>query len=201
MSNSRCSQCGAELLAEARFCRRCGVTVAVSDSISSSELPTALLGDVGSHATQRLDPRPTRPERGSFVSNKSVPAPAAKSRLRFPATLLLGAVILVIIVGIISSVAYLRTRSQSHASDSATLIYPGSQTVVDMTNDGGRTLQLQTSDPLEKVVAWYSASIKPTKTMRLTSTSVVLKQQNVTATIASEGGKTNILIKQIPSPK
>jgi hypothetical protein len=55
---------------------------------------------------------------------------------------------------------------------------------------------LQTTDSLEKVVAWYEKSIKPTKTMRLTSTSVVLKKENLTTTVASEAGKTNILIKR-----
>ncbi|HKR59381.1 MAG TPA: hypothetical protein VJS64_06570 [Pyrinomonadaceae bacterium] len=39
--------------------------------------------------------------------------------------------------------------------------------------------------------------MKPTKTMRLTSTNVVLKNANVTTTLASEAGKTNILIKKI----
>lgn len=69
-----------------------------------------------------------------------------------------------------------------------------------MSGEGDRALQLQTPDPLERVVAWYEASIKPTKTMRLTSTSVVLRNQNVTATIAAEGNKTNILIKQSLKP-
>ena len=58
-------------------------------------------------------------------------------------------------------------------------------------------MQLQTGDSLEQVIAWYEKSIKPTKTMRLTSTSVVLKNENVTTTLASEGGKTNILIKRV----
>ncbi len=105
---------------------------------------------------------------------------------------------MVIFLGLIASVAYVRIRSHSRTTDSTALVYPQAQTIVDLTSAEGRALQLQTRDPLERVVAWYEASLKPTKTMRLTSTSVVLKNSNVTATIASEAGKTNILIKQLP---
>ncbi|MGH9907172.1 MAG: zinc-ribbon domain-containing protein, partial [Pyrinomonadaceae bacterium] len=131
MNTSRCSQCGAELIAEARFCRRCGVTVVAHEVTSSSELPTAILGEVDKHSTQRLDPRPTSPRHSAFVSGESASGPVAKSGRKFPATLLLAAMLAVIVVGIISSAAYLRIRNQGRASDSATLVYPGSQTVVD----------------------------------------------------------------------
>lgn len=168
---------------------------------NSSELPTAVLGGkIDIPTTQRLEPRPTSPERGAFVP----PVPAADSGTltgrKLPATLILGAVIVVVIIGIVSSVAYVRIRSHSRTVDAAALIYPGSRTIVDMTSDGGRAIHLETGDPLEKVVKWYDTSLKPTKTMRLTSTSIVLKNQNVTATIASEAGKTNILIKQVLTP-
>jgi hypothetical protein len=84
-------------------------------------------------------------------------------------------------------------RSHSASSD---LIYPGARTVVDMTsNGGGRAFHLQTPDSLEKVEAWYQKTLKPEKTMRLTSTSVVLKNAKTTATIAAEDNTTNILIK------
>ena len=55
--------------------------------------------------------------------------------------------------------------------------------------------QLETADPFTAVEAWYQKALKPEKTMRLTSTSVVLKNGATTATIAAEGNKTNILIK------
>jgi len=71
---------------------------------------------------------------------------------------------------------------------------------VDMTSDEGRAIQLQTGDSLDRVLAWYEGILKPTKTMRLTYTSFVLKNQNVTATIATEDNKTNILIKQSLTP-
>jgi len=91
-------------------------------------------------------------------------------------------------------------KSHSRTTDSAALIYPGAQTVVDMTSDEGRAIQLQTGDSLDRVLAWYDASLKPTKRMRLTSTSFVLRNQNITATIATEDNKTNILIKQSVTP-
>lgn len=107
------------------------------------------------------------------------------------------ALVVLLICGIVASVAYVRIRSHSRTTEDTTLIYPGAKTIVDVSSGDGRAIQLQSGDSLEQVIAWYEKSIKPTKTMRLTSTSVVLKNQNVTATLASEGGKTNILIKRL----
>ena len=112
-------------------------------------------------------------------------------------TLIGSALVVLLICGIVASVAYVRIRSHSQTTDDATLIYPGSKTIVDVSSSDGRAIQLQTGDSLEQVIAWYEKSIKPTKTMRLTSTSVVLKNENVTTTLAGEGGKTNILIKRV----
>jgi len=64
-----------------------------------------------------------------------------------------------------------------------------------MTMDGGRAVHLTTSDPFSAVEAWYQKELKPQKTMRLTSTSVVLKNDKTTATIVTENNLTNILIK------
>ncbi|MFN2510407.1 MAG: hypothetical protein ABR568_03060 [Pyrinomonadaceae bacterium] len=121
-------------------------------------------------------------------------------RRRIPAAAIVGGIVLLIIMGIVSSVAVVRMRSHSRTTGNAALIYPGSQTVVDMTSDEGRAIQLQTGDSLDRVLAWYDANLKPTKRMRLTSTSFVLKNQTVTATIATENNKTNILIKQAITP-
>ena len=62
----------------------------------------------------------------------------------------------------------------------------------------GRTLQLETLDPLEKVSAWYRNSLKPEKVIQLTPSSVVIKNQKSTATIVREDNKTSILIKIVP---
>jgi hypothetical protein len=129
-----------------------------------------------------------------------MPANTLPPRGRLPAAAIVGGIVLIVVIGIVSSVAIVRMRSHSTTSDNAALIYPGSQTVVDITNDEGRAIQLQTGDSLDRVLAWYDASLKPTKRMRLTSTSFVLRNQKVTATIATEDNKTNILIKQSLKP-
>jgi hypothetical protein len=176
-------------------------------AVITSEEPTLNLNElVDDVTTQRLDRRATSPGRGSLknsihnsVAAATLRGHAPPSRRKIPLALLVGGVVLVIIA-VISSVAFVRMRSHSRTTHNAALIYPGAQTVVDMTSDEGRAIQLQTGDSLDRVLAWYQGSIKPTKTMRLTSTSFVLKNQNVTATIATEDNKTNILIKQSVTP-
>ncbi len=65
-------------------------------------------------------------------------------------------------------------------------------------NDGSRTVQLQTTDSLDRVENWYQTNVKLTKTVRLTSASVVMKNEKVTITLANDDNKTVILIKQLP---
>lgn len=148
--------------------------------------------------TSRLKPRTTSPETpmprvGVGFGAEKAAARQTKSRR---ALLIGSAIVVLLLCGIIASVAYF-SLINSRITEDATLFYPGSRTIVDMVSDDGRTIQLQTNDPLDKVIAWYEDSIKPTKTMRLTSTNVVLKNQNVTTTLATENGKTNILIKKL----
>lgn len=209
MSVLRCSACSAELLPEANFCRQCGVTVTSGGAVNPSEETTlALKGRVENVTTQRLDPRPTSPERVSLSNpmRNSMAAAGVHANTLPPgrwlpaASIVGGIVVLVVIIGIVSSVAIVRMRSHSKTTDNAALIYPGAQTVVDMTSEEGRAIQLQTGDSLDRVLAWYDESLKPTKRMRLTSTSFVLRNKNVTATIATEDNKTNILIKQSVTP-
>ena len=173
---------------------------------ASEETTLALDGRIDSVTTQRLDPRPTRPERGSLnkpIRDSIAPAVIGDNTIRpqrrLPLPAIIGGIVLLVVIGIVVSIATVRTRNHSTATDNAGLIYPGSQTVVDMTTEAGRAIQLQTGDSLDQVLAWYDASLKPTKRMRLTSTSFVLKNQDVTATIATEDNKTNILIKQSPA--
>lgn len=104
---------------------------------------------------------------------------------------------MLLICGILASIAYVRINSQSRTTDDSVLIYPGSKKIVDVGSGDGRAIQLQTEDSLEQVITWYEVNMKPTKTMRLTSNSVVLKNDNVTTTLATEQGKTNILIKRV----
>ena len=171
-----CQNCGAECTEGTSFCRQCGVPIA-------SEQTTALLNQSDDVSTHRLESRATGPNRGS------IPVDKGGSRRG----ILIGAVVIVII-GVVTAATLIGMRRHSAAAND--LIYPGARTVVDMTSEGGgRALHLQTPDPMAKVEAWYQKTLKPDKTMRLTSSSVVLKNAKTTATIAAEDNTTNILIK------
>ena len=183
--NMTCQNCGAECPEETNFCRQCGAPIA-------SEQTTALLNNPADGVTtQQLESRATGPNRRSLSDSLTASVPEKSRR-----PILIGAVVITII-GLISVAALLGMRNHSEASSSE-LMYPGAKTIVDMTNErGGRALHLETTDPFTAVETWYQKALKPEKTMRLTSTSVVLKNGPTTATIAAEGNKTNILIKVI----
>ena len=190
-----CRTCGAELLAGTSFCRQCGAAITPDVVADSSERTTSLFPETNSAATQRFDPRPTsEPKRGPVVD---AGVTTAKGRKPWKPVLALIGVAL-IIATLVGVVALTRIRTNSRTVVADPLLYPGAQTVVDMSNaDGGRAIHLQTPDKLEKVEDWYEQNLRPTKIIRLTSSSVVLKNANTTATLASEGGMTNILIKVI----
>ena len=201
MISLKCSQCNAELLPDAKFCRRCGsvVTAEIAAAVvNSSELPTAMLEPRGDLTTQDLKPRVTSPEtpRQPFIdASAATKDPVQMKRRR---SIVIGSVAFVLLLcGILASVAYLRNTSDSGPTEDATLMYPGARTIVDVASGDGRSIHLQTDDSQEQVVTWYETFMKPTKTMRLTSTSIVLKKEKVTTTIATENGKTNILIKRV----
>ena len=68
---------------------------------------------------------------------------------------------------------------------------------MDLANEGGGSvLQLQSSDPLDKVQGWYMSNLQPTKIMQVTSGTVILRKDNVTATVVADNNTTNIVIKQ-----
>jgi len=181
--NMTCQNCGAEYPTETNFCRQCGAPIA-------SEQTTALLDNpTDSVTTQRIESRATGPNPRPLPDG---PTASVLERSRRP--ILIGALVIAVI-GMISVAALLGMRNHDNQA-SGDLVYPGAKTVVDMKNEsGGRALHLETSDPFTAVEAWYQKALKPDKTMRLTSTSVVLKNAATTATIAAEGNKTNILIK------
>ena len=92
-----------------------------------------------------------------------------------------------------------RYHGQQRAELTKSLFYPGAQTVLDVTHDDSSgVLQLQTPDHLDKVQAWYESALKPTKILRVTSTTVILKNGPVTATLVAEDNTTTIVIKQSP---
>lgn len=167
----KCHKCEAECAVGTNFCRQCG----------------AALGD-DTVATQLFEPRVT--------DQSPLPQPKAEPARASHRGILIGAFVLgVITVIVVAAVLGLR----GHRETTTNLVYPGATTVVDMSGaDGGRALHLETSDSFSSVEEWYQKQMKPEKTMRLTPSSVVLKNAKTTATIASEGGKTSILVKVTP---
>jgi hypothetical protein len=94
----------------------------------------------------------------------------------------------------VSVVAVLMSRSQT--PDGSALVYPGAETVVDLKGEEGSTLHLRTRDSFDEVLRWYVENLKPTKTMRISETSVILKAAGRTVTIVAEGDAVNVVIKQ-----
>jgi glucan phosphoethanolaminetransferase (alkaline phosphatase superfamily) len=102
-----------------------------------------------------------------------------------------------IVIILVSTFAFMKTRRDVASSEG--LVYPGARIAVAMVAEGGgRALQLETADSLQKVEEWYRNSMKPGKTIQLTTNSVVLKNEKATVTIVNEENKTNILIKILP---
>jgi hypothetical protein len=191
MSAAKCSQCGADLLSEVNFCRQCGAA-----ATSSSELPTAMLNSTPEDtSTRRLDARVTSPERG--FRDVALQPPVEKRKTRWLPLVMIVAVLVVsmCVLAWFTLVRPMRLARGGVTAESP-FFYPGSQTLLDATTKDGRAMQLQSGDPFEKVVAWYSAKLQPAKTVQLTQTITVIKSGEVTATIAAEGGKTIILIKE-----
>ena len=194
--STTCSTCGTPLLPGTSFCRQCGSAISSDKGVGSSELPTAVFPTVDAR-TQRLDPRPTSERHvpanvHAETLNHAVPASGRRH---------VGSVVALIIIGLmiaalIGAVAISRSRSHSASVAKDSISYPGAKTVLDITNEGGgRAVHLQTPDSLDKVMDWYEKNLRPDKTIRITSTSAVLKNDKTTVTIASEAGTTNIVIK------
>jgi len=203
MSTTICSNCGTALVANTSFCRQCGAAVGQP----ASEQTTALLDhDAAKPNTQRLDSRTTTEARygrsGEFIPPAAVPTPSgsgAKAKRKVMAVGLITA----LVAAIATAVSVTKLRNRHHAPISnislTQLSYPGARTVVDVSGeDGGRVLQQQTSDPLDKVAAWYESRLKPTKTIRAAGSALIYRNDNVTATIVGGDEGVNIVIKQAP---
>jgi hypothetical protein len=197
MHEMKCQTCGAECAVGTSFCRQCGAPVSAQQTQVGSEQTTALLDQTDSAATQHFEPRATGPERGRLPTTPTADYPiaaASKRRVASRLGILIGALVIIVFICVLTFMGL-----RGHSRNSGELIYPGAKTLLDMTNEGGgRALHLETSDPLDKVERWYTTTLQPQKTVRLTSSSVVLKNEKITATIAAEGSKTSILIKAVP---
>jgi uncharacterized Zn finger protein (UPF0148 family) len=198
MSNITCSGCGAEIADGTRFCRQCGQSSV--ESGDSAEAVTQVFETQGKDviSTRRLKPQPTNPTDYALSESASSTDPVTK-RLQTDRqsrhALIRNLVILFLVVAAVV-VLMMIWRSRSASSISRSLVYPNAETIVDMKSEEGSALQLRTRDPFNRVVDWYVANLKPTKTMKLTESNVLLKAGNITAVIAAEDNETNIVIKQ-----
>jgi hypothetical protein len=119
-----------------------------------------------------------------------------KSRLK-PITIgIVVALLVVVSFAVVWSLRSGRPSASSSLQIDRSLIYPGSRTIVDMGDSGGAVLQLETSDSLEKVRAWYEVNLKPTKTLQITPNSVIQKSDKLSVTLVHEDNLTSIVIKQ-----
>jgi zinc-ribbon domain len=194
-----CTKCGADLIPGAAYCRQCGQPT--DESSPGSELATAILGESKEAVTTKLlDSRPTTPgyNPGSDSLLPTATSPD-KSGYSWPKLFTAGILVLILVVVSVGVIWSLRARSRTADAIqiNKSLIYPGARTIVDMSDSGGAVLQLETPDSLDKVREWYEANLKPTKTLRVTSTSVIQKNANVTVTLVSEDKLTSIVIKQV----
>jgi hypothetical protein len=198
MGQPICTKCGAELIPGTSFCRQCGQPSV--ESPLSSEQTTAILGkSPDASTTKRLDPRPTSPAYElNSESLASTSSSLTRSKRSWPKLVTIGIVLSLLIVVAVGVIWSLRSgsRSAGNVQISRSLIYPGARTIVDMGDSGGAVLQLETPDALDKVQSWYESNLKPMKTLRVNSTSTILKRDRVTVTLVSEDNLTSIVIKQ-----
>ncbi|MGH9945006.1 MAG: zinc ribbon domain-containing protein [Pyrinomonadaceae bacterium] len=202
MLNITCAKCGAELAEGAKFCRQCGEPLL---------LPAAGAGDLHEAATQTFEPfgegsgvthqlNPPQPTSPNYQASEEFPplqthptgvAPPVP-RQAFVRNLL----IVAIVAGLVAVSVVTVLMSRKSTSDSGALVYPGAETIVDMQGTEGSTLHLRTRDSFDKVTQWYVTNLKPTKTIRISATSVILKTGARTITIVTEDNETNVVIKQ-----
>ncbi|HSB28088.1 MAG TPA: zinc ribbon domain-containing protein [Pyrinomonadaceae bacterium] len=195
--NGVCQQCGAELLPQTSFCRQCGAAVSSIQPEVGSERPTRLLDQPDVAATQRFDPRPTQPGREAL--HLPPQSPAVSARHGSNKVILLTVVMLVLLAGIISTLAVIKNRPGRSVVSVDALTYPGARKTMDIVaGGGGHTIALETADPFDEVQDWYRRTLQPEKVVQLTSASIVMKNEKTTATIVREGGKTSILLKTEP---
>ena len=197
--NPKCRTCNAELTPGTSFCRQCGAAINHANE-PESEAATTLLAGSDPVTTQRLAARPT----GDRLLDDPAPVvattdPEIAKRKSLRRALVAGAITVIAVVCILCVALVFTFRSRARSSANAVLVYPGAKTLMDMKyDDGSRAMTLETGDSLGKVEGWYQSSLRPSKVIRLTSGSVVLKNQNTTATLVVDDDKTNILIKMTP---
>jgi hypothetical protein len=135
-----------------------------------------------------------------------VPLAAAKPTRTKVQPLVLGVALIALFLGILTVVAVVRLRTPTRivkvvgqgATAQGPLVYPGADTLLDVGGPDGRVMKLRTSDSLDLVQHYYETTLQSTKTVAVSNSVVVIRNDRVTATLLADGDKTNILIKQAP---
>ena len=218
-----CAHCGAEMLPEARFCRRCGQASKEFARGSVTEVTTRRLETdvphVGNPNLQQSELELSR--QGATMSSlgattKSL-APQSSIRTWLPYLVLLALFLLLIpIVVLLSKQPTVIIKkgteapavppppappapgARSSTSIDQTYIYPGARTTMEMTRVGaGSMVQLETNDNLDKVVDWYTTRLKPKRVVRVPEQGqTILDADDLKAIISQSGNGTSILLKQ-----
>ena len=203
MVNLRCAKCGAEIVPGTNFCRACGAPV--EPQPAPSEMQTAVLDEKVVRKTQRFEARTTAEASDAravrthlAAAAPSSPEPAPSAPAWFSKKLLITAIILLTLLAVVALVAVRKAvrHSKTQTQVSQQFNYPGARTVVNVGSEGGAVLQMETTDPLEKVSAWYASTLKPTKTLQVNTATVIMKNDQITVTLAATEQGTSIVIKQ-----
>jgi hypothetical protein len=239
---SICTNCGAEIPSEARFCRNCGqrstqinpgsVIEGTTRLLETPERPAAsfdqnVYDQPGGLAqpTTRISPQ-ANPTNRDLETN---PQPSHRVMI----SLMLAATVVLILAGLFIA---LRNRAATTAPSapvvtrpdvppiqppppppplpspvttqgggiSPALVYPGAKTLMQVTDASeGNVLQLETSDSLDKVVAWYTDRLKPTQVIRApgsnvgeADSNVILVAGEMKVIINAQGDRTIIMLAQ-----
>lgn len=174
MLSVSCAVCGAEITDGVSFCRQCGERV--TDSAGLLEAKTRVLDESSRDRTTRRLP---------FFDK-------GRGTARLNRTVFAGGSLLIVLLVLGSVLVF---RNHNTASNNTSFIYPGAETTLDMKSEEGSVVQLRTRDSYDKVVGWYVANLKPSKNIKLSESSVLLKSDKMTVGIASENDGTNITIK------
>ena len=224
-----CTNCGAELLPETRFCRQCGqrsthiapgtVTDATNKILKTPDARAAFEQQYNPPAGG-LSPQGQTQMISSATTHHLAPAGQQSHTWLYIMLSVAFAALLatVLIVGLWSrsSVRIIRhgpTTEQPQAPTappappaqpappaapgeiSDSLIYPGAQTTLNLNGKDGRVLQLQSSDPMDKVVNWYTDKLKLTNKGQYGKV-VTLQGDSTNVVISNSGNRTNIIITQ-----
>jgi hypothetical protein len=153
-------------------------------------------------ATQRFEARTTTEAEpnGTFDAPFAGAVPAVPQPSSSSSSWRVIAVVLVLVVLLAAGggMALMQRLSSTNAKVeiSERYNYPGARTVVNMGDRGGAVRQMETTDRIEKVSAWYSSSFKPEKTIQMTRDATIIRDGMVTITLASSEVGTTIVIKQ-----